>query len=232
MNSSHVFRNILAAGVAVIAVSTPAHAQDRAFSVPAGDLKTALDSFSRQAGIQIIYKPDEVSGARTRGIRGVVAADAALDRILAGSGFVAERDPSGAIAITRATETQATGAVAEDVEDAAIVVTASRVERAGFVGDDHLVGAAGHVGDGDGGAGDRRALVIDGDAAHGGRGLLGVDSRRGERERQRTERRSRGELASERHGTPSGWPPLRVGAANLPRTALSMQNVTLFVTVC
>ena len=132
MNSSHVFRNILAAGVAVIAVSTPAHAQDRAFSVPAGDLKTALDSFSRQAGIQIIYKPDEVSGARTRGIRGVVAADAALDRILAGSGFVAERDPSGAIAITRATETQATGAVAEDVEDAAIVVTASRVERAGF----------------------------------------------------------------------------------------------------
>ncbi|AAK22724.1 hypothetical protein CC_0739 [Caulobacter vibrioides CB15] len=117
-----------------------------------------------------------------------------------------------------------------DLVGAADAQTA-RVEGAGLVGHDHLVGAAGHVGDGDGGAGDRRALVIDGDAAHRGRGLLGVNRRRCECKGQRAERRSGGELASERHGNPlrSAVPESR--DACLAPTAPSMQFVTLLMTV-
>jgi len=132
MNSRYALRNMLVAGVAIMAISTTAQAQGREFSIPAGNLKTALDGFSRQTSIQIIYQPADASGARTKGVRGVHSPEGALAKILEGTGFVAEKDSSGAVAIARAGEANAGSAAAENDESAAIVVTASRVERAGF----------------------------------------------------------------------------------------------------
>lgn len=38
--------------------------------IPAGDLAAALDAYARQSGIQLIYRADQLRGARTPGARG------------------------------------------------------------------------------------------------------------------------------------------------------------------
>ena len=57
--------------------------------------------WARQSGRQIIYRVDDVADARTVGVRGRLSADEALRDLLAGTAFVAHRDPTGAVAIVR-----------------------------------------------------------------------------------------------------------------------------------
>ncbi|MCA0392596.1 MAG: TonB-dependent receptor [Proteobacteria bacterium] len=71
-----------------------------AIDIRAGDLATALDAYARQSGTQLVYRADALKGARTAGARGLPA-DQALDRLLAGSGFAARRDGSGAVVIVQ-----------------------------------------------------------------------------------------------------------------------------------
>src|SRR5690606_12241584 len=81
-----------------------AHAQAEPASridIPASDLATALDRLARQSGAQFIYRPDQVRGARTQGVEGDLPADAALDRLLQGTGYVPRRDASGAVLIVK-----------------------------------------------------------------------------------------------------------------------------------
>src|SRR6185437_4673298 len=47
------------------------------------------------------YREDAVAGVRSRGAAGDLSADAALSRILSGTGFVARRHASGAVSIVR-----------------------------------------------------------------------------------------------------------------------------------
>jgi iron complex outermembrane receptor protein len=90
-----------ASGVCVVAIAAPVVAQERQFNVAAGALKSVLDTFSRQAGIPIIYQGDQMIGARSPGYRGKAAPQAALAAALRGSGFVMRVDASGAIAVAR-----------------------------------------------------------------------------------------------------------------------------------
>ncbi len=129
---------LLASGIWIAALATPAQAQQRQFNIPAGSLKAALDAYGRQAGRPIIYKADDVRGARSPGYRGASTPDAALDAILARSGFSARTDSSGAIAIVRSQTrisavTEAPSANGDDAGDEAvpgdIVVTAARREQ-------------------------------------------------------------------------------------------------------
>lgn len=96
----------LFAGAAVLAVAVataaPAEAQVRQFSITAGPLKGALDQYARQSGRQVVYRIDEVSAAKSRGARGALSLDAALQSVLANTGFVSRPDVSGAVAIVRA----------------------------------------------------------------------------------------------------------------------------------
>ncbi|MBO9621691.1 MAG: TonB-dependent receptor [Sphingomonas sp.] len=91
----------LATTTCMVALATPAAAQTREFNVPAGSLRTALDTFARQSGRQVIYR-DDVRSARSPGVRGAHTAEDALNAILAGTGFVARIDRSGALAIVKA----------------------------------------------------------------------------------------------------------------------------------
>ncbi|SEH14013.1 Outer membrane receptor for ferrienterochelin and colicins [Sphingopyxis sp. YR583] len=115
----------LATGVCVVAMATPAQAQTRAYNIAAGSLKSALDAYGRQSGRQIIYKADDIRGARSAGVRGSLSAEAALAALLRGTGFSYRIDTSGAIAIV-AGESEA-GSAAADSEDAEIIVTGSRI---------------------------------------------------------------------------------------------------------
>jgi iron complex outermembrane recepter protein len=99
MRNISYLKSTVAAGALAIALAGFAHAAK--FDVPSGDLKTALDAYTKQAGITLMYSPDAVRGARTKGARGELAADAALVRILSGTGFSEYRNASGGIGIVR-----------------------------------------------------------------------------------------------------------------------------------
>jgi len=70
--------------------------------VPAGDLATALNMLARQSGTQLVYRADQLKGARTPGVKGATSTDQALESLLRGSGFSATRDASsGAVLIVQ-----------------------------------------------------------------------------------------------------------------------------------
>lgn len=102
------YRSSLFAGVAVVAIaSTAAQAQSPApaqisFSIPAGPLAPALNAYASQAGRQLMFTSDQVAGRQTPGITGRMTADAALDRLLAGTGLTAVRSPAGSWVLRRA----------------------------------------------------------------------------------------------------------------------------------
>ena len=72
----------------------------REFNVPGGDLKDALNIYANQARVALIVSGDVIRGARTKGGKGDFTAEAALARILDGTGFTA-RHESGAVGIVR-----------------------------------------------------------------------------------------------------------------------------------
>lgn len=95
-----LYHSILA-GACALALAGAAMAQARNFDIAQGDLKTALDDYARQSGLQVIYRLDDLRDARTQGARGALSAEDALGRILAGTGLAVVRSANGAIAIVR-----------------------------------------------------------------------------------------------------------------------------------
>ena len=131
----------LAATTCIVAIATPAVAQTRQFNISAGSLRSALDAYASQSGRQVIYRDDEVRSARSLGARGSMSPEAALDAVLAGSGFRSKADSSGAIAIVKSgnggavepaasSDESLTGVGTGEGADADIIVTAQkRAER-------------------------------------------------------------------------------------------------------
>lgn len=77
---------------------TPASAP---INIPPGELVSALDALARQSGAQFVYRAEQLQGLRTPGVQGARTAQEALDRLLQGSQFVAQRDASGAMVIVK-----------------------------------------------------------------------------------------------------------------------------------
>ncbi|RDI36603.1 TonB-dependent receptor [Gluconacetobacter liquefaciens] len=81
-----------ATALATVTVRTPALAEQgglpdrqQVFSIPPGDLRTALSQFSRMTGIQVIVSPDSVAGRHTNGVTGTYRAREALMLMLGGT---------------------------------------------------------------------------------------------------------------------------------------------------
>src|SRR5258708_5053583 len=92
---------ILGSVLLTMLIATGAFSQTRDFNIPAGELKTVLDAFTQQSGAQLVYRIDEIAGVQSKGVSGILSADAALGRILEGTGFTSHRDSSGAFAVVR-----------------------------------------------------------------------------------------------------------------------------------
>ncbi len=90
-------KRTLIAGTAIATLATAATAEQ--FNIPAGDLKTALDVYARQTGTQLLVSTDAVKGVHTRGVQGDMGADAALSRLLSGTGFKSINTAPGAIGL-------------------------------------------------------------------------------------------------------------------------------------
>ena len=92
----------LLAGLFLFAPARGEEAARHAFEIAAGDAEAALRQFSAQAERQVLVPTELVNGLRTREVRGEFTAQAALDRLLAGTPLVAVADPtSGVFAIVR-----------------------------------------------------------------------------------------------------------------------------------
>jgi catecholate siderophore receptor len=74
----------------------------KSFDLPADLIEPSLKRFSAQSGLQVLFPTDAVAGLHTAAVRGELTSRAALDRLLAGTGFEAFQDPkSGAFTVRK-----------------------------------------------------------------------------------------------------------------------------------
>ena len=99
MTSHRPLRALLLSLACSAALAAQAQTATITLDIPAGDLASALDAYSRQSGTQLVYRADQLKGARSAGVRGAVSSQGGLDQLLKGSGFRAQRDASGAVLI-------------------------------------------------------------------------------------------------------------------------------------
>jgi iron complex outermembrane receptor protein len=104
----------------------PAAFADR-FDIPGGDLGPALDAYMAQAKIELFIPDAAFNGARTVGVKGNLTADAALSRILAGTGFVTQREGDAIVVVHQARPAKAASSGNEFV----VVAQAARHAPAG-----------------------------------------------------------------------------------------------------
>lgn len=92
-----------AAVLAPVAVHAQAPAaRTIAFSIPAGPLSAALGTFGVQAGVMVASDPGLTANTVTRGLAGTYAVDAALERLLAGTGLQAVARAEGGYRLRQA----------------------------------------------------------------------------------------------------------------------------------
>lgn len=147
---SRILAAALATGTCILAIAAPSHAREQAqaqtreYNIPAGSLQSTLDAYARQSGRQVIYRVDDVRGSRSRGVRGNLTADAALDAVLLGTKFKVRIDSTGAIAIVQSEASPKAAQSRSSVEGAQnknepieqeIVVTGTRIRGAGVISD-------------------------------------------------------------------------------------------------
>jgi iron complex outermembrane receptor protein len=99
--------NYLKAGVAIACLMLGAsQVGARQFNIPDGDLKAALDSYTKQSGTLLVVSSEAIRGIRTKGVRGDMSSDDALARILAGTGFIANHHSASAVMIVPETRSE------------------------------------------------------------------------------------------------------------------------------
>lgn len=84
------------------AMSMAAHAMadtTKRVDIPAGDLRQALLEISKQYGADLVYRPEQVQGIRTRGAHGELTTEQAVIQLLEGTALELRTDSSGAMLI-------------------------------------------------------------------------------------------------------------------------------------
>ncbi|VCU69140.1 Heme/hemopexin utilization protein C precursor [Pigmentiphaga humi] len=114
-----------------VMAQAPAPAGVRAYLVAPGPLDEVLNGFARQAGISLSFTPQQVAGRSSPGLAGEFSVDAALARLLEGSGHSAVAQAPGRYRLQAAAAGSAAVAAAPPAGDAevatlpTVVVTAA-----------------------------------------------------------------------------------------------------------
>lgn len=82
----------IAAALFLAAVAFASEPATKKFDVPADKAPAALKMFSQQAGVEVLFPTDAVAGVRTNATRGDMTPRAALEKMVAGTGFVVVQD--------------------------------------------------------------------------------------------------------------------------------------------
>ncbi|MEG0557681.1 MAG: STN domain-containing protein, partial [Comamonas sp.] len=107
-----------------------AHAQaleQRSYDIPAGALDSALRSAAGQAGVALIFTPEQTSGRNSAGLRGSYSVEGVFAALLKGSDWQAVRQSGGGWALRRVPQVSqaVVGTAAGETEMAAVTVTAA-----------------------------------------------------------------------------------------------------------
>ena len=126
--------SLLAMGAPVAVAAAPR--QGPALQLPAGPLSSSLHQLARQARVEIVFDEAAVRGIRAPAVEGRLSAEAALGRLLAGTGLAARRTGSGAFIIERLApprpraEVPAADATPEEAPVPEILVVGRRTQNA------------------------------------------------------------------------------------------------------
>lgn len=126
----------LASGCAIVALcASPAMAQSdqRTFDIPAQPLGDALRRYSEISGRDIVFAAELTRGKASTRVRGSMSPEAALSRLLSGTGLVVELI-DGTLVVQSGNGGAAEPGSTEDQSSEAIVVTGSRIRGAGPAG--------------------------------------------------------------------------------------------------
>lgn len=124
---------ILASSCATGALwSPPAFAQteQRSFDIAAQPLGEALRKYTAASGRQILYSADLINGRTSRSVRGRMSSDAALTRLLAGTGLIVEL-VDGTLVLRAGNDVAAAANSTDASVDEAIIVTGSQIRGRG-----------------------------------------------------------------------------------------------------
>ncbi len=86
-------------------------------SIPAQSLRSALDAFTAQTNVQVLYDSNLAQGRTSVAVSGNLAADSALAQLLTGTGLLVHYtnpDRTSAILVAKADPTSTAGAMAQD----------------------------------------------------------------------------------------------------------------------
>ncbi|MEJ0035968.1 MAG: TonB-dependent receptor plug domain-containing protein [Gammaproteobacteria bacterium] len=97
---------MLVASRALAQPESPDESRNIQFSIPSGTLMDALDAFSEQSGLQIIYDQKVTAGRQAASVNGSMAPARALDRLLMRSGAVWEFVNDRTVFVHRATDSK------------------------------------------------------------------------------------------------------------------------------
>ena len=90
-------KTIFTTSACAAALLSVAHAAE--FNIASGDLESALNQYTAQSGVPLAVSYDAIKLVRTKGVAGNLSPDAALSRILKGTGLVGRKDAAGVIQI-------------------------------------------------------------------------------------------------------------------------------------
>jgi iron complex outermembrane receptor protein len=97
---------ILTVGVGVVSIGRAADpaptAQTIQFEIKPQPLSAALTAFGLQSHQQILFTPEIANGKTSQGVKGVLTADAALARLLSGTGLSSSKSADGMVLVSQA----------------------------------------------------------------------------------------------------------------------------------
>lgn len=82
-----------------LAMSAQADALKQAIDIPAGELAAALKLLAKQSGADLVYRPEQVQGLQTSGVRGELSIEEAVTKLLEGTALKLSTDATGAMLI-------------------------------------------------------------------------------------------------------------------------------------
>jgi iron complex outermembrane receptor protein len=99
--------------------------------VPAGALSAALEIISKQAGVELVFRPEQVRGLHTNGVTGTFSAQEAVQKLLEGTPLKLRSDEAtGAMMIGRAAPTASADNKAESTDTAQAAPARSETGKA------------------------------------------------------------------------------------------------------
>jgi hypothetical protein len=92
--AKRVASSVVVVVLCVLCLSANALASpSRVINIPPGELATALDSVAQQAGVELLFQPDQLKDIHTHGVVGVMTARQAVKKLLEGTSLQLRTDP-------------------------------------------------------------------------------------------------------------------------------------------